>query len=188
MEELKGRQREFCDYLLKDPDQNATRAYMHAYNCSEESATASASRLLTDVNVKAYLDNAMNERSERTKIDADWLLKRLSEEADADVSDLFDETTGDLLPVRKWPKIFRKGLVAGIDVTNMGDNIKVTKIKLADRNAKLKMIGDHIGVGAFKQLVQHSGDQNNPLRVQSTINVEGLSSAALEELANLRKK
>lgn len=186
---LKGKQKDFCDYLLQDPEQNATAAYMKAYpGCSSNDvAHSAASRLLASVKVQEYIEAFKEGRSERTRIDADWLLKRLADEAEADVSRLFDES-GNLLPVRSWPKIFRKGLVCGIDVTTIGDGMTVTKIKLADRNAKLKMIGDHIGVQAFKQILQHGGDPNNPLRVESTINVEGLSSAALEELANLSRK
>ena len=189
MEKLKGQQKDFCDYLLPDPEQNAAAAYRKAYpGCNtNESAYVNASKLLSSAKVQEYLTNARAARSERTRIDADWLLTRLAEESDADVAELFDEA-GKILPVRQWPKIFRTGLVAGIDFTKLGEDISVTKIKLADRNAKLKMIGDHIGVGAFKQLVQIGGDANNPLRVESTIDVTGLSTAALEELANLRKK
>lgn len=153
---LKGQQKEFCDYLLQDPEQNAGAAYRKAYpKCeSDKAARANASKLLTNHNIQEYLTNAKAQRSERTRIDADWLLTRLADEADADVADIFDEA-GNLLPVRSWPKIFRQGLVAGIDVSNVkaeGGNVsEVVKIKLADRNAKLKMIGEHIGVQAFRQ-------------------------------------
>jgi phage terminase small subunit len=51
-------------------------------------------------------------------------------------------------------------LVAGMDVNQLsvdGQSVgEVVKIKLADRNAKLKMIGDHIGVQAFKQQIEHT--------------------------------
>lgn len=36
--------------------------------------------------------------------------------------------------------------------------------------------------------VQLAGDASSPLKVETTIDVSGLSAAALEELANLRKK
>lgn len=159
---LTEQQKAFCDYLLTDPEQNATACYQKSYpKATEKAATAAASRLLTNVNVTQYMDAARAKRSERTQIDADWLLTRLAQEADADIADLYDELTGALKPVHKWPKIFRQGLVAGIDVNQLsvdGNTIgEVVKIKLADRNAKLKMIGDHIGVGAFKKQVEISG-------------------------------
>lgn len=165
---LTEQQKAFCDYLLTDPEQNATACYMRAYpKATEKAATAAASRLLTNVNVVQYMDAARAKRSERTRIDADWLLTRLAEEADADIADLYDETTGALKPVHKWPKIFRQGLVAGVDVNQItvdGQSVgEVVKVKLADRNAKLKMIGDHIGVQAFKQLVDHGLQKDNPI-------------------------
>lgn len=185
MSELKGQQKEFCDYLLLDPEQNATAAYLKAYpSSSPNAARANAARLLASDNIQAYLDNARAARSERTRIDADWLLRRLAEEADADVAELFDEA-GNLLPVRKWPKIFRTGLVAGIDVANQGDGSSVAKIKLADRNAKLKMIGDHIGVAAFKQHVTNTlqGPGGGPVQV---IDAAKLSNEALAEILNAK--
>lgn len=169
---LKGQQKDFADYLLQDPEQNATAAYRKAYpNCkSDDAAYACASRLLSSAKVKEYLAAEMAGRSERTRIDADWLLTRLADESEADIADLFDEHTGALLQVRKWPKIFRQGLVAGIDVSNIkseGDNVsEIVKIKLADRNAKLKMIGDHIGVQAFKQQLVHSGEVDLNLSIE----------------------
>lgn len=162
---LKGQQKEFADYLLLDPEQNATAAYRKAYpKCKgDDAAYACASRLLSSAKVQEYLANAKAERSKRTKIDADWLLARLAEEAEADIGDIIDET-GALKPIKQWPKIFRQGLVAGIDVSNVrseGGNVsEIVKIKLADRNAKLKMIGDHVNVGAFmKDKIQVSDSE-----------------------------
>jgi phage terminase small subunit len=96
----------------------------------------------------------------------------LAEEADADIGDIIDES-GALKPIKQWPKIFRQGLVAGIDVSQIktedgGTMGEVVKIKLADRNAKLKMIGDHIGVGAFKQQLQLSGEVDLNLAIEVT--------------------
>lgn len=159
---LTEQQRAFCDYLLTDPEQNATACYQKAYpKSSLKAAESSASDLLRNPKVVEYLEAARAKRSERTQIDADWLLTRLAAEADADIADLYDELTGALKPVHKWPKIFRQGLVAGIDINQLsvdGNTVgEVVKIKLADRNAKLKMIGEHIGVGAFKKQIEING-------------------------------
>lgn len=158
--QLTEKQKTFCDYLLTDPEQNQTKAYLHAYpKSSEKAAEVGGSKLVRNPKVAAYLAEARAKRSERTQIDADWLLKRLADEAEADIADLYDPTTGALLPVHRWPKIFRQGLVAGIDINQLtvGDKTigEVVKIKLADRNAKLKMIGEHIGVQAFRQQIDH---------------------------------
>lgn len=61
------KQKRFCDeYLI---DLNGTRAYKTAYPSvkSDEVAKAAASRMLSNVNVRAYLDERLEQlRSERT--------------------------------------------------------------------------------------------------------------------------
>lgn len=161
--QLTEKQKAFCDYLLTDPEQNQTKAYLHAYPKSSEAAAAvSASKLLKNPKVEAYLAEARAKRCERTQIDADWLLKRLADEAEADLADLYFED-GALKPVHMWPKIWRQGLVAGIktrqEKVHGGDDNEyadITEVKLADRNSIKKMIGDHIGVQAFKQQIDHN--------------------------------
>lgn len=44
---------------------------------------------------------------------------------------------------------------AYIDGDKVPDGV-VTKIKLSDRVKRLQMLGDHIGVQAFKQVVDHN--------------------------------
>jgi phage terminase small subunit len=64
---LTEKQKRFCDeYLI---DLNGTRAYKTAYPSvkSDEVAKAAASRMLSNVNVRAYLDERLEQlRSERT--------------------------------------------------------------------------------------------------------------------------
>jgi phage terminase small subunit len=153
---LTPKQFAFVEEYLKDL--NATQAAIRA-GYSAKTAGQIGEENLRKPEIANAIEAAKQERSKRTKIDADWLLTRLADEVDADIADLYDESTGTLKPVHKWPKIFRQGLVAGIDVNQLNIDDKtvgeVVKIKLADRNAKLKMIGDHIGVQAFKQQLEH---------------------------------
>src|SRR5690606_6829667 len=107
---LTPKQEQFVrEYLL---DLNATQAAIRA-GYSEKSAPDIAAQLLGKTHIKAAILEARKERAEETGINAAWLLKRLADEATADVSDLYDEN-GDLKPVRQWPKIWRQGLVQGI--------------------------------------------------------------------------
>lgn len=179
MTELKRKQQLFVDEYLVD--MNATKAAIRA-GYSEKTAYSIGQENLNKPEIAAAIEKAFAERSKRTKIDADWLLNRLAEEADADVAEMFDEA-GDLLPVRSWPKILRKGLVTGIDVSSGNDGTRITKIKLADRNAKLKMIGDHIGVAAFKQHVTNTlqGPGGGPIQTQA-VDATKLSDSALAEI------
>lgn len=92
--------------------------------------------------------------------------RRLIQETEADVADLFDETTGQLRSIHQWPRIWRQGLITDIDVseTAQGDT-RVLKIKLADRTKRLEMLGKHKSVKAFVEVqdLNVTGDINSLL-------------------------
>lgn len=150
------------EYLV---DLNATQAYARAgYSAKGNAAETSAARLLRHVQVSARVTELQAERAERTKIDADWVLRRLSEEMSADVADLYDES-GRVKPIRQWPMIWRQGLVAGIDSfqeqigkDDEGRPIFGTayKLRLAPRDKRLEMLGKHVYVSAFREQIDHS--------------------------------
>ena len=146
------------EYLI---DLNATQAYARAgYAAKGNAAETSAARLLRNVQVQARIDELKGERSERTKVDADWLLSRLAEESVADIAELYAED-GSVKPVKDWPLIWRQGLVSGVEVERIAEGIgTVTKIKISDRIKRLELIGKHIDVQAFKDKVEHSGEMS----------------------------
>lgn len=112
-------------------------------------------------------------RSERTKIDADWLLRRLAEEAVADMAELYGP--GNVIKdVHDWPLIFRQGLVAGLEIAQVGAGEDaepgiVTKVKLSDRIKRLELIGRHIGVQAFKDRVEVEASPEYAARLDAAI-------------------
>lgn len=67
MTELKGKQKKFADEYIKSG--NATEAYVNAgYKVkNNETARANASRMLTNANVKAYIESRMK-RLESAKL------------------------------------------------------------------------------------------------------------------------
>lgn len=140
------------EYLV---DLNATQAAIRA-GYSEANASRIASELLDKTHVRELIDEARAERSEKTKIDAHWVLERLAAEAVADVGDLYDEN-GKFLPVKDWPLIWRQGLVAGVKTHVSEDGVAIIDVKLSDRVRRLELIGKHIGVNAFQDVVQHKG-------------------------------
>ncbi len=149
------------EYLL---DLNATQAAIRA-GYSQRTAASIGQENLRKPEIATAIAAAKAERSERTKVDADWLLLRLAEEAEADVADIYDEHD-NLRPVAEWPLIWRKGLVAGVETVRerVGEDehgnpeyATVQKVKLSDRIKRLELIGKHIDVQAFKERVEHTG-------------------------------
>ncbi len=117
----------------------------------------------------AAVAEAQQARSERTKIDADWVLTRLADEADADLADLYDEN-GGLKPIAEWPLVWRQGLVAGLDVDEEfnkdGEKLgQVTKIKLSDRIKRIELIGRHVDVQAFAERHEHTGKAGGAIEI-----------------------
>lgn len=155
--ELNAKQLQFIEeYLI---DLNATQAAIRA-GYSEATAGQQGFDLLKHPQIEPLIEARIAARSERTRIDADWVLTRLAAEAEADVADLYG-ADGELLPIKDWPKIWRQGLVTGIDVdeiehagVRMGT---VKKIRLSDRIRRLELIGKHVRVNAFQDTVQHKG-------------------------------
>lgn len=143
------------EYLI---DLNATQAAIRA-GYSAKTAYSSGQRLLKNVEVQRQITAAQARRSERTKIDADWVLTRLAAEAVADLSEIYADD-GTLKPVKDWPLIWRQGLIAGVEVDELRvDGVsmgKISKIKLSDRIRRLELIGKHVDVQAFSDKIDHS--------------------------------
>jgi phage terminase small subunit len=157
---LTPKQSRFVDeYLL---DLNATQAAVRA-GYSARTANEQGPRLLAHPEIKAAIDAAKVQRCERTEVNADWMLRRLVDEAEADLADLYDEC-GDLKPIDAWPEIWRQGLVAGVEIDALfegsGEERRqvghVKKIKLSDRVRRLELIGKHVRVNAFQERVEFS--------------------------------
>lgn len=165
---LAPKQQRFVEeYLI---DLNASAAYQRAgYLARGNSAEVNAARLLRTAKVQAAITAAQTERAERTKIDADWILRRLSEEISADVADLYDDD-GKVKPIRQWPMIWRQGLVAGIETVpeqvgkdDEGNPIIVNgyRIKLASRDRRLELLGKHVYVSAFREKIDHTSSDGS---------------------------
>lgn len=160
---LTPKQRAFVDeYLI---DLNGTASAIRA-GFSHRSAKAKASQLLAMEHVAAAIASAQQDRSERTKIDADWVLTRLAQEADADLADLY-ASDGSLKLVQDWPEIWRKGLVAGLDVEEVKQEgvvvALVKKLKLSDRIKRIELIGKHVNVQAFRDQVGVGNPDGTPI-------------------------
>ncbi|SCB55053.1 phage terminase small subunit [Bradyrhizobium shewense] len=158
---LTAKQQRFVQEFLLDL--NATRAAIRA-GYSAKTAHVQGSQILAHPEIMAAIDAAKLQRSERTEIDADWMLRRLAAEAEADLADLYD-ANNDLKPIDEWPEIWRQGLVAGVEIDALYEGSSedrrqvghVKKIKLSDRLRRLELIGKHVHVNAFQDQVAMSG-------------------------------
>ncbi|OWK18306.1 hypothetical protein AJ88_03750 [Mesorhizobium amorphae CCBAU 01583] len=172
MPKLTAKQARFVDeYLI---DLNATQAAIRA-GYAKSGARTEGVRLLANAHIGASIAAGLKARSEKTKIDAEWLLTRLAEEALADVADLYDDA-GNLKPMKEWPKVWRTGLVAGIDTQHEYETVDgkkksvgvVRKLRLSDRIKRLELIGRHVDVQAFRERVSHENPDGSPMVSEET--------------------
>lgn len=148
------------EYLI---DLNATQAAIRA-GYSAKTANEQGSRLLANVSVSAALTAAKMARSEKTTIDAAYVLSRLAEIDRMDVLDIMRDDMS-LKPVSEWPKVWRQYL-SGVDVAEIyegsGDDRVMTgllkKIKWPDKVKNLELLGKHVDVQAFKDRIEHTGE------------------------------
>jgi phage terminase small subunit len=152
---LTDKQQRFVDeYLI---DLNATQAAIRA-GYSEKTAEQQAYQLLQKTSVQEAIASGKQSRSEKTAIDAAYVLTRLVEIDQMDVLDILDDA-GNVLPVRQWPKCWRR-TISGIDVNEiMSGDVEsvIKKIKWPDKVKNLELIGKHVDVQAFKDQLGVSG-------------------------------
>lgn len=163
--ELTVKQRRFVNQYLVD--MNATQAAIRA-GYSESTARQQGAYLLSNPNVLEAIMSGAEEQAERTKIDADWVLLRVADMLEADITDIVDDD-GSYKPVKQWPKVWRQ-MLSGMDIKELyegrGDNRErigeVVKIRFVDRLKALEILGKHVNVQAFRERI----DTNLTLNVE----------------------
>ena len=134
-QKLTPKQARFVEEYLKDL--NATQAAKRAGYSAKTSGWI-GQQLLAKTHIAKCIADRVQARSDRTQVDLDGVLVRLAAMVDADMADLYGPE-GELLPAQKWPDVWRKGLVSGLDVVEekRGDEVVavVRKVRLAERDA-----------------------------------------------------
>ncbi|MEG1256887.1 terminase small subunit [Clostridium sp.] len=192
MSELTEKQRIFAnEYLV---DLNATRAYKNAYSSckKDETARVNGSKLLTNTNVKEYIDKRMKDREIRTEITQDKVLQELANIAFSDgthyaevvekcyMKPIFDDEGKKIgeeeafykdveLKETKNLTANEKKAITAIKNTKFGISVET-----ADKVKALELLGKHLGM--FKDKLEVTGNINNPY--------EGLSTDDLRKLIN----
>lgn len=167
---LTPKQERFVDeYLI---DLNATQAAIRA-GYAPKRADAIGSENLRKPVVAEAVRVAKLKRAQKAEVDSAWVLKRLVDQADADLADLFNQA-GGLKPVQEWPEVWRTGLIAGVDVFEEfapdgegGRQVigRTKKVRLSDRLKVLELIGKHVGVQAFSEKVDVTNKHEGPIQL-----------------------
>lgn len=130
-------------------------------------------RLMKNANILAAIQMEIEERSRRTKVDADYVLKRLVEIDQMDCLDILNDD-GSVKPVREWPQIWRQ-FISGFDVAELfaggGEDRELAgmlkKIKWPDKVRNLELLGKHVNVQAFRDKVEWSGPDGGPITIKA---------------------
>lgn len=175
MDGLTLKQKTFCNEYLVDMD--AKKAAIRA-GYSAKTAEQIGWQLLQKTSVKACLATRISDRTRRTEIDADYVLRRLVAIDQMDIADILGDD-GSIKPVKDWPEVWRRS-ISGMDVSELfegsGDQRALAgvlkKIKWPDKLKNLELMGKHVSVQAFKDTVEnkHSfvGPDGKPLDVKIT--------------------
>lgn len=187
----KCRKRFADEYLI---DLNGTRAYKAAYPHvkNDETAAASAARLLRDVKVQEYIDKRMQDRQKRTEITQDMVVKELASIAFSNMSDYARVIEKQAVLIaedgRRIPLVEENGtpvMVKDVELTltqNLTEEQKhaIAAIKhgkygievaSCDKVRALELLGRHLGM--FKDKVEVSGLQDEMSKLDDLLKQVG---------------
>jgi phage terminase small subunit len=162
-------QRFVAEYLI---DLNATQAAIRA-GYSKKTAQRIGSENLSKPLIATGIRKAIEERRQRTQIDADYVLVKAVALLETSIADFLAIPENGKMPYFDLSKATREQLAAietlqldttvdsGID----GMEVQVNKIKLGIPNKKqlLELIGKHINVNAFKETIEHQCKNGAPI-------------------------
>lgn len=136
------------EYLI---DLNATQAAIRA-GYSPDSAKEIGSENLTKPNIANAIDQALAERSRRTGVNADRVVRELAKIAFVNAGEVIDLDTALLKD-----KISEDDMAAiqSVKVKAFGEDGLEREIKLSDKLKALELLGKHLGM--FKDKVEFGG-------------------------------
>lgn len=161
------------EYLI---DLNGTQAAIRA-KYSPKTAGIQSFDLLKKPNIQAAIQVEQQKRIERNNVDADYVLKRLTQIDEMNVLDIMNDDM-TIKPLSQWPKTWLQ-TISGIDLMEVATQQQsvtavLKKIKWPDKTKNLELLGKHVDVLAFKEQVRHDGELtvNNLISELSTRNAE----------------
>lgn len=140
---LNDRQRAFVqEYLV---DHNATRAAIRA-GYTPTSARTVGPRLLQNDVVGAAVQRAQAERSRRTGVTAERVLRELARVAFSDVTEVVESTSGELtfVDIKELPPRVTRAIESLSE--KPGEHGTARSVKMHPKLGALKMLVDHLGL------------------------------------------
>lgn len=166
LDQLEEKQQLFVHEYIKDL--NGTKAAIRAHY-AEDSAHVQASRMLSYAKVQNAIAELKEIRNDQLNVDSNYVLERLLEIDQLDVLDILGDT-GEVKPVKEWPKSWRTN-IASFEVSEIGQDGnkvgQVVKLKFPDKVKNLDMLGRHIVVGAWVTSSQLDINANHKHEVSS---------------------
>ena len=158
------------EYLI---DLNATQAAIRA-GYSPDSAKEIGSENLTKPDIAKAVDQAIAERSRRTGVNADRVVRELAKIAFVNAGEVVDLDTALLMD-----KISDDDMAAiqSVKVKTFGEDGVEREVKLADKLKALELLGKHLGL--FKDKVEINGNVKSDMSALSNIlnEIKGEGSA-----------
>lgn len=140
---INARHRRFAEEYLVDL--NATQAAIRA-GYAPKSAEVTGSRLLSNPKVRDLIDQLQAERSERTNIKADDVLRELHRIAMVDLRDLV-QWGPEAVKLIECGKLTKAQAACVAEVTERSTRSGITRsIKLHSKLEALKLLGQHLGM------------------------------------------
>jgi len=187
-------QRKFIIELIK-PNTSQRQAYIKAGGKSktEEAQDASASRILSDIKVKAFYEAMMEVQTINSIMTRDEALERLSKSARIKITDVCtfkyveftDKETDEVYMNTVWTMKDAEDIdpdvaacIKSVTFTKMGP-----KIELYDANGSIKMLSDIQGWNAPKR-TEITGKDGQALQLNANVEAPEIASA----LAGLMEK
>lgn len=134
-QQLSEKEEFFCREYIVDLD--AKQALIRSgHDCHNPMAISR--RLMDMPRIRSRIEDLLEERSKKSGIDAGWVLNAAVE-------------------------LFNRCMTHEPVTDKDGNNIGVYKFDSRGANAALSTIGKHVGVQAFKKLVEHTGADKGPI-------------------------
>jgi phage terminase small subunit len=169
-------------------DLNGTQAAIRA-GYSENTARQEASRLLSNVNVRASINEEMEKRKERVECSQDEVIHNILAVLKADIKDfLGDDGNIDLSKINDYNSPVIKEITTDTTKTDKGDlhtEKKRVFLKLHDKLKAADMLGKHLKM--FTDKIEVSGKDGGPIETITTEMTEEKAAEIYRNMVNAPK-